>query len=97
MRSTTFPTEGKSIAISSAKHSCVICDIEISLTIGVDHRVVKAPTLMLASIAENKNQSCYARMPAVRRHDEGQADATRHACAGQSECHDAHVVRVGVP
>src|SRR5262245_2940706 len=39
MRSTTRPTEGKSIAISSAKHSC---GIEVSLTIGVDHRVVKA-------------------------------------------------------
>jgi rubredoxin len=39
MRSTTRPTDGKSIAISSAKHSCAI---KVPLTIGVDLRLVKA-------------------------------------------------------
>jgi len=39
MRSTTRPTDGKSIAISSAKHSC---GIKVPLTIGVDPRLVKA-------------------------------------------------------
>ena len=39
IRSTTRPTDGKSIAISSAKHSC---DIKVPLTIGVDPRLVKA-------------------------------------------------------
>jgi hypothetical protein len=39
MRSTQRSTDGKSIAISSAKHSF---DIEVSLTIGSGSRLVKA-------------------------------------------------------
>jgi len=46
IRSTTRPTEGKSIAISSAKHSC---DIKVRLTIGAGPCLVKASRVMLAS------------------------------------------------
>src|SRR5262249_33426769 len=99
IRSTTRPTDGKSIAISSAKHSC---GIEVQLTIGSGSMLVKVTREWYGSnrpLERNKNharRNHNERVSALRRHDAIPRSTEHGADSGQSECHDARHARVGV-
>src|SRR5262245_19065107 len=96
-RSTHRPTDGESIAITSAKHSCGRPGIEIQLTIGTGPMVVNACQRRHTFAKINKNHARTARVPPVRDHHANPGNRKRVAHSGQSNGHHADLARMDLP